>query len=84
MSSVIRHPHVTEKAMNKMDFENKLQFVVDTQAEKDEIAGDIEDQFDVSIVDVNTMVTMDGDKKATVTLSEEDDAEEIASRIGVF
>ena len=84
MSSVIRHPHVTEKAMNKMDFENKLQFVVDTQAEKDEIAGDIEDQFDVSIVDVNTMVTMDGEKKATVTLSEEDDAEEIASRIGVF
>ncbi|WP_299262655.1 50S ribosomal protein L23 [Halorientalis sp.] len=84
MSSVIHHPHVTEKAMNKMDFENKLQFVVDTQAEKDEIAGDIEDQFDVSIVDVNTMVTMDGEKKATVTLSEEDDAEEIASRIGVF
>ncbi|WP_336001984.1 50S ribosomal protein L23 [Halorientalis halophila] len=84
MSSIIRYPHVTEKAMNKMDFENKLQFVVDTGAEKGEIATAIEDQFDVGVVDVNTMVTMDGEKKATVTLSEEDDAEEIASRIGVF
>ena len=84
MSSVIRYPHVTEKAMNKMDFENKLQFVVDADAGKTEIAEAIEQQFDVSIVDVNTMVTMKGEKKATVTLSEEDDAEEIASRIGVF
>ncbi len=84
MSSVLRHPHVTEKAMNKMDFENKLQFVVDADAGKTEIAEAIEQQFDVSIVDVNTMVTMKGEKKATVTLSEEDDAEEIASRIGVF
>ena len=84
MSSVLRYPHVTEKAMNKMDFENKLQFVVDAGAGKDEIAEAIEQQFDVSIVDVNTMVTMKGEKKATVTLSEEDDAEEIASRIGVF
>ncbi|SDF07267.1 50S ribosomal protein L23 [Halorientalis regularis] len=84
MSSVLQYPHVTEKAMNKMDFENKLQFIVDTGAGKDEIAAAIEQQFDVSIVDVNTMVTMKGEKKATVTLSEEDDAEEIASRIGVF
>ena len=84
MSSVLRYPHVTEKAMNKMDFENKLQFVVDTGAGKAEIADAIAEQFDVTVVDVNTMVTMDGEKKATVTLSEEDDAEEIASRIGVF
>ncbi|AQL43545.1 50S ribosomal protein L23 [Halorientalis sp. IM1011] len=84
MSSIIRYPHVTEKAMNKMDFENKLQFVVDTGAGKGEIADAIAEQFDVTVVDVNTMVTMDGEKKATVTLSEEDDAEEIASRIGVF
>ena len=33
--SVLRHPHVTEKAMNKMDFENKLEFIVDADASKD-------------------------------------------------
>ncbi|WP_247009885.1 50S ribosomal protein L23 [Halorientalis litorea] len=84
MSSVLHHPHVTEKAMDKMDFQNKLEFIVDADANKADIADAIEAQFDVGIVDVNTMVTMKGTKKATVQLSEEDDAEEVASRIGVF
>ena len=38
----------------------------------------------VAVVDVNTMVTPKGEKKATVQLSEDHDAQEIASRIGVF
>jgi large subunit ribosomal protein L23 len=82
--TVIRYPHVTEKAVDKMDFENKMQFIVDTDAAKPEIAEAVEAQFDVTVEDVNTMVTMQGTKKATVLLSEADDAQEIASRIGVF
>jgi large subunit ribosomal protein L23 len=84
MSSVIEHPLVTEKAMNQMDFENKLQFVVSLDASKPEIRDAIAEQFDVTVEDVNTMVTMDGTKKATVRLSDDDDAQEVASRIGVF
>ena len=80
----VKYPLVTEKAMNDMDFQNKLQFVVAMDASKPEIEADVEERFDVDVVDVNTMVTMDGDKKATVTLGEDDDAQEIASRIGVF
>jgi large subunit ribosomal protein L23 len=82
--SVLHHPHVTEKSMNKMDFENKLEFIVDTDASKPKIADAIEQQFEVGVDNVNTMVTMNGNKKATVKLSPDDDAEEIASRIGVF
>ncbi|MFC4249472.1 50S ribosomal protein L23 [Natribaculum luteum] len=82
--SVIDYPLVTEKAMNDMDFENKLQFIVDVDAAKPEIAAAVESQFDVSVEKVNTQVTMDGTKKATVRLSEDDDAQEVASRIGVF
>ncbi|MFW6436932.1 MAG: 50S ribosomal protein L23 [Halococcoides sp.] len=81
---VIEHPTVTEKAMDKMDFENKLQFVVDLGAAKPEIRDAVETQFDVTVTSVNTQVTMDGTKKAEVTLSASDDAEEVASRIGVF
>jgi len=84
MSDVIHHPYITEKAMDKMDFDNKLQFVVDTGASKPEIADAVGDQFEVTVADVTTQVTTDGTKKATVRLSEEDDAEEVASRIGVF
>ncbi|MFC7082499.1 50S ribosomal protein L23 [Halorussus caseinilyticus] len=82
--SVIEYPWVTEKAMNEMDFQNKLQFIVDLDAEKPEIRDEIEDQYEVTIEKINTQVTMNGDKKATVTLSEDDDAQEVASRIGVF
>ena len=80
----LKHPLVTEKAMNDMDFENKLQFVCQPEATKPEIAEAVEEQFDVSVDAVNTQVRMDGNKKATVTLSADDDAQEVASRIGVF
>jgi large subunit ribosomal protein L23 len=80
----IKHPLVTEKAMNDMDFENKLQFVCEAEATKPEIADAIEAQFDVGVSSVNTQMTMNGEKKATITLSEDDDAQEVASRIGVF
>lgn len=84
MSGIIEHPLVTEKAMNLMDFENQLQFVVRDTATKPEIAEAIERRFGVGVESVNTQMTMDGTKKATVTLSADDDAGEVASRIGVF
>jgi large subunit ribosomal protein L23 len=84
MSSVVRHPLVTEKAMNQMDFDNKLQFLVDLDAAKPEIVEELESRYEVSIEKVNTQVTPKGTKKATVRLSEDDDAQEVASRIGVF
>ena len=80
----LKHPLVTEKAMDEMDFENKLQFICDADAAKPEVREAIETQFDVVVDSVNTQVTMDGEKKATVLLSEDDDAQEVASRIGVF
>jgi large subunit ribosomal protein L23 len=84
MNGVVHHPLVTEKAMNQMDFDNKLVFVVDIDATKPTIAAEVERRYDVVVEGVNTQVTMKGEKKATVTLSEDDDAQEVASRIGVF
>jgi len=82
--SVVEYPWVTEKAMNEMDFENKLQFIVSLDAAKPEIRDEIEDRYDVTIENINTQVTMNGNKKATVSLSDDDDAQDVASRIGVF
>jgi len=81
---VIKYPHVTEKAMNDMDFQNKLQFVVDDRSSKTDVADAVESQYEVTVESVNTQNTMDGEKKAVVRLSEDDDAQEVASRIGVF
>ena len=84
MSGVIEHPLVTEKAMNEMDFENKLQFVVALDASKTDVREAVEGRYEVEVEKVNTQVTAKGRKKASVRLSEESDAQEIASRIGVF
>ena len=81
---VVHHPIITEKAMDAMDFENKLTFVVDLDATKPEIADAVSARYDVTVDDVNTMVTMAGEKKAVVRLSAADDAQDVASRIGVF
>ena len=82
--TAVKYPYVTEKAMNEMDYRNKLQFVVATDADKPAIKDEIEERFDVSITNVQTQITPQGEKKATVTLAEEDDAQDVASRIGVF
>ncbi|NHX35855.1 MULTISPECIES: 50S ribosomal protein L23 [Halolamina] len=84
MSGIIEHPLVTEKAMDQMDFDNTLQFIVHIDADKPSIKDEIESRYDVAVESVNTMVTPQGKKKAIVRLSEDDDAQEIASRIGVF
>jgi len=81
---VIEHPLVTEKAMNQMDFDNKLVFLVDLGATKTDVREAIESRYEVSVESVNTQVTAKGKKKATVALGEDDDAQEVASRIGVF
>ena len=81
---VIDHPLVTEKAMNQMDFDNKLVFAVNLDATKADVREAIESRYEVSVTKVTTQVTPRGTKKAIVTLSEDDDAQEVASRIGVF
>lgn len=84
MTTVLQYPLVTEKAMNDLDFENKLEFIVHVDATKEEIADAISERFDVAVASVNSQVTPRGRKKATIELGPDDDAEEVISRIGVF
>ncbi|MCX2818552.1 MAG: large subunit ribosomal protein L23 [Methanobacteriota archaeon] len=81
---VIKRPHITEKGMDMMDFENKMQFIVHTDATKPEVADEIEDEYEADVANVNTQITMNGEKKATVEFAEEDVAQDIASRMGAF
>lgn len=82
--SLIKRPHITEKAMDLMDFENKMQFIVHTDTTKSEIAEEIEDEYGAEVADVNTQITMNGEKKATVEFEQDDVAQDIASRMGAF
>ncbi len=84
MMNALLYPHVTEKSVDKMDFENKMVFICQPDATKAEIVEEVEEQFDVTTENINTMVTSKGKKKAEIQLTDDHDAQEIASRIGVF
>jgi len=82
--TIIKYPFITEKATIEMSAKNKLQFIVDVNATKGQVKKEVERLYDVTVIDVRTMMTTKGLKKAIVTLSPEDSADEIASRLGIF
>jgi large subunit ribosomal protein L23 len=81
---VIVKPVVTEKAVAMIENENKLTFIVDKRATKQDIKRAVEEMFEVKVEKVNTLVTMRGEKKAYVKLKPEYSASEVAARIGLF
>lgn len=81
---MIRNPLATEKSIRLIDSENKLVFVVDRKVNKVEIKDELEKLFKVKITKVNTMVGPDGKKRAYVTLSKENPAIDLATKLGVM
>ncbi len=82
--TVIIRPVVTEKAVSMIEKENKLTFIVDRRATKQDIKRAVEEMFEVKVQKVNVLITMKGEKKAYVKLKPEYDASEIAAKIGLF
>ncbi|WP_296884103.1 50S ribosomal protein L23 [uncultured Methanobrevibacter sp.] len=82
--SIIIKPHVTEKTMNLIDMNNEIAFVVNRKANKGQIKRAFEDLYDEKVLKVNTHITPKGQKVAYIKLVEEEMAEEIAVRMGVF
>jgi len=82
--SIIVKPHLTEKSMNAIDQKNELTFVIRRTAEKGQVKSAIEELYEVKVERVNTQITSRGVKLAYVKLSEEDSAEDIAMKMGVF
>ena len=81
---VIIRPVITEKAVDKVEKENVLTFIVDLRASKHEIKRAIEQIFQVKVAKINTLITPRGEKKAYVKLRKEYNASEIASRLGIL
>ncbi|MGC1122236.1 MAG: 50S ribosomal protein L23 [Candidatus Methanofastidiosia archaeon] len=82
--SIVNHPLITEQTVASMDRDNVLVFIVKRTASKSEIRKAIEELYEVELVSVNTLVLLDGRKKAYVKLREEYLADEVATKIGVF
>ena len=81
---VIENPHMTEKAMDQVDEENKLVIMVEQNSDKKQIEDAVETLFDVTVKKVNTTITPQAKKKAFVQLADSDDAMDIATKMGMM
>ena len=80
---IILHAYVTEKSMDEMERQNKLEIVVDRRATRAQVKRAIEELYRCKVDKVNTKIVRVG-KVATVRLTKEYSAEDIGSRAGVF
>ena len=81
---VILYPLMTEKAIDLIERENKIVFIVDRRADKRDIARAVEELYDVKVEKVRTLITPRGTKKAYVKLHPDYFAADIATRLGMI
>ena len=77
----ILHMHKSKVYVEK---ENKLVFIVDTKANKNQIKRAIEKLHNVKVTKINTLITSMGEKKAFIKLHPEYSAQDIAIDLGIF
>jgi len=80
---ILKHPSMSEKSISLVERENKIVFIVDRKANKKQIKEAFEKAFGVKVEKVNTIVTMDGKKKAFIKLKPKYKAVDIAVRLGM-
>lgn len=81
---ILRYPLITEKAINMIETENKLVFIVDEKSKKDSVKKAVEDLFGVEVDSVNIMKDMKNRKRAFVKINKKYKADDIATRLGVL
>ncbi|HUZ79043.1 MAG: 50S ribosomal protein L23 [Thermoplasmata archaeon] len=80
---ILLHAYVTEKSMDEMERQNKLEFKVDQRATRAEVKRAVEQIYQCKVDKVNVKIVKAG-KIATVRFKKEYSAEDIGSRAGVF
>ena len=81
---IIERPLITEKTFDIIERENKLVFIVNKKANKNQIKQAIEKIHNVKVIKVNTIITPKGEKKALIKLHPNYSAQDIAIDLGIF
>ena len=81
---IIKYPLSTEKSIRLMESENKLIFIVDEKANKQEIKQAIEKMFSVKVEQVRTLNDSKGRKRAYIKFSSETPAIDLATKLGLM
>jgi len=84
IQQVIKYPLVSEDAVTLIEAENKITFIVDADASKNDIRRAVEELYEVRVDRVNSVVTPEGRKKAYVKLAPDHKASDLAVRLGIL
>jgi len=82
--SVIKYPTMTERSVYMIENENKLVFIVNRRASKNDIRKAVKELYNVEIEEINTLINREGEKKAFVKLKKEYQASEVAIKLGIL
>jgi large subunit ribosomal protein L23 len=74
---------MTEKTISLVERENKIVFVVERKATKEEIKKAFEQVFEVKVLKINTEISLKGEKKAIIKLKPEFKAVDVATKLGL-
>ena len=81
---VVRYPLMTEAASLMVEKENKLVFIVNLKASKNDVKKAVEALYEVKVDKVNLLITPQGEKKAFVKLNPEFKAADVAIKLGIL
>eukprot|EP00475_Leptophrys_vorax_P016143 TRINITY_DN2256_c0_g1_i1.p1 TRINITY_DN2256_c0_g1~~TRINITY_DN2256_c0_g1_i1.p1 ORF type:complete len:163 (+),score=55.69 TRINITY_DN2256_c0_g1_i1:60-548(+) len=82
--AIIKYPLTTESAMKLIEDNNVLTFIVDVRANKRQIKAAVKDLYEIQALKVNTLIRPDGLKKAYIRLVADQDALDVANKIGII
>jgi len=82
--TILKRPSITEKTFDLIEKENKLVFIVNRTANKNQIRKAVEKIHNVKVIKVNTLISSKGEKKAFVKLHPDYSAQDIAIDLGIF
>lgn len=80
--SIILRPYITEKTFNLIEKENKLTFIVADSASKKDVNEAIKTMYEGNVKEVNIFRTIQG-KKAIVKFTKDDEARQLATKLGL-
>ena len=81
---IIKYTLSTEKSIRLMESENKMVFVVEPKASKQDIKKAIEEMFSMKVEQIRTQNDFKGRKKAYVKFSPETPAIDLATKLGLM
>ena len=81
---IVLYPVMTEDAVTLIESENKLTFIVNSNATKNDVKLAVEELYEVKVDSVRSVILPSGKKKAYVKLKPEYKASDVAIKLGIL